>query len=589
MHRNKHNKNRREGIGLVLIAIFFIFLIFYLRFVVSHTEEIRRRQRGGAAEGPVSSNSKNLDRRHLIAEDEIEGGLGVEWDLLSDKKNTDDSNKRHPPASLQLAPSTSAPQAPPEGEPHVERAQRPTSAFMPVPRRTFRHKSVQDNIHSRPLSGDDRFPLRRHSADDVVVASSPNLLLRAYQGILENPLDSAFFQAETHVFSQVPEFATILKKWQTLNLDMRSGKRPARYVTVHPVGQLCNRLMAITSAAMLAILTQRGLVVDDTGFYAQSSDLFEEPGFRWVDGALSSLGGHYITNPEGGVWVDTEKLLCMDYAHAYPEDHIEMSINQYLVPYMTNNPHYRDAIRSLTGGTMDVFYPLSHFLFRPVAAIRSWRDDFVATHFRGKFVVGLQVRSGSDFTDHFMSPADWKIYHDCAEAVVPEPDDGDGGESSQSPKDIIYFLATDTEEGRRMGIAALQSSLPKRDVLVSTKTFLLSNHPEGVQKALLDILLLSACDDRVSTAWSSYGYFAAGFSGLNGNLVVDSPPSEIVARDGAEQRFMGVPHKSDKRRQCVRLPTHQPCFHKFESWGASKSTCFSKEMFEREMLNGRYC
>lgn len=45
---------------------------------------------------------------------------------------------------------------------------------------------------------------------------------------------------------------------------------------------------------------------------------------------------------------------------------------------------------------------------------------------------------------------------------------------------------------------------------------------------------------------------------------------------------MGVPHKSDKRLQCIRLPTHQPCFHKFASWGASKATyvlCLQKQCF----------
>lgn len=565
----------------MLIVAFFIFLIFYLRFVASHTDEIRRRQRGGNPEAPVSSKSKRLDRQHLIAEDEIEGGLGVEWDLLNRQGRSDEQHQQpsadKSPIEPQQHPAPTTTQQP------VASTKKPVPVFQPVPRRTFHHNDINlgEHIHSRPLSDAEMFPLRPQKK--VSAHATNSVFLQSYRDISENSLDSAFFQSEAHVFSQVPEFAVILRKWQTLNLEMRSGKRPARFVTVHPVGQLCNRLMAITSAAMLAIVTSRGLVVDDSGFYAQSSDLFEEPGFPWVDGALSSLGGHYITNPEGGVWTDTEKLLCMDYAHAYPESHVEMSINQYLVPYITNNPHYRDSIQWLTRGTLDVFYPLSHFLFRPIAAIRSWRDDYVAAHFRGKFVVGLQVRSGSDFTDHFMSAADWKIYRNCAEAVVPDSDD------STPKKEVVYFLATDTENGRKAGVTELQQGSHKRDVLVSTKTFLLSNHPEGVQKALLDLLLLSACDDRISTAWSSYGYFAAGFSGINGNLVVDLPPTQIIAQDGAEQRFMGVAHKSDKRRQCVRLPTHQPCFHKFESWGASKSTCFAKDMFEREMLNGRYC
>ena len=84
--------------------------------------------------------------------------------------------------------------------------------------------------------------------------------------------------------------------------------------------------------------------------------------------------------------------------------------------------------------------------------------------------------------------------------------------------------------------------------------------------------------------------YATVRSGVPAGIVVDQvEPDKWIARDGEEQRFMGIMHKSDTRRQCVRLPVHQPCFHKFESWGASKATCFRREWFEREMLNGRYC
>lgn len=577
MQRNKQ-RNRREGIGLALIVAFFIFLIFYLRFVSNHAEEIRRRQRGG---GISSSKARILDQRHLIAEDEIEGGLGADWDAL-----TRGATKH--PETVPVVAQTEREEFRSNSHLDLTHHQPTIITSAPLPsqiRRVFHHQgaTIKDHIHSRPLSPESTVPLRQASIDAADSPAVINVLLRAYENVAEHHGDDHFFTSvEHHIFSKVPEFATLLRKWQTINIEMRNGGRPARFVTVHPVGQLCNRLLAITSAAMLAILTQRGLIVDDSGFYAQSSDLFEDPGFPWVQGggAGVGVGGHYLANPESGVWVDTEKLLCSDYAHAYPSAHVEVSSNQYLVPYMANNPHYRDSILAITRGTGDVFYPLSHFLFRPIPAIRAWRDNFVQVHFAGKFVVGLQVRSGSDFTDHFMTEQDWRLYRDCAEAVVP-PNVG---------REVVYFLATDTEEGRTKGIALLRSGgAETRSVLVSTERFLLSNYPEGVQKALLDLLLLSASDDRVMTAWSSYGYFAAGYAGLDANLVVDQPAHELVAGVGQEQRFMGVPHKSDRRRQCVRLPTHQPCFHKFESWGASKSSCFSPSMFQREMLNGRYC
>ena len=135
-------------------------------------------------------------------------------------------------------------------------------------------------------------------------------------------------------------------------------------------------------------------------------------------------------------------------------------------------------------------------------------------------------------------------------------------------------------------------ALGAANVLFGPGKFLLSNHPKGVQMALLDLLLLAAADDRVETAWSSYGYFAAGYSGRPATLVVDEAPSLLqhaLAPRGQEQRFMGVMHKSDRRAQCVRLPTTEPCFHKYASWGADTATCFRPEWYRREMLGGRYC
>jgi hypothetical protein len=359
-------------------------------------------------------------------------------------------------------------------------------------------------------------------------------------------------------------------------------------VQVNPVGQLCNRLVAITSAFTFALMTGRALQIEDGGFYCQMSDLFLEPGFNWVSLGAAGLSGdsHHLQNPEGGVWTEMEPLLCSDYTKHYRSPTVVFSINQYLVPYFTTNPHHRPDLLQLfsaEGADMtnrdengDVFTPAAHFLFRPLDMLLQMRDKYIAEHFDGRFVVGLQVRSGGDFTDNFMSEKDWGLYKHCAESAAP---------ASKGDK-LKFFVATDTPRGRQAAIDVFG----RDKVMFGPGEFLLSNHPRGVQMALLDLLLLAASDDRVTTAWSSYGYFAAGFSGVPTNTVVDKvPDSQLVAPKGQEQRFMGIMHKSDRRRQCVRLPTHQPCFHKFESWGASKATCTKWEWFEREMLNGRYC
>jgi hypothetical protein len=376
-----------------------------------------------------------------------------------------------------------------------------------------------------------------------------------------------------------PELVVLLKKFIVLNQQMEAGTQEKRYVTVRPVGQLCNRLVAISSGFVMALLTKRGLQFEDDDFYASlDQDLFDNPGWKWVGHGYDYSDGATIQNPESGVWPDTEPLLCADYATHYSQRNIHFAINQYLVPYMTSNPHYHKDLMELFNGPQ-LFPAVIRFLFRPRKQILKQRDDFVRKHFANRYVIGLQVRSGGDFTDHFMSEHDWQLYRECALAATPET----------NRSNVLFFVATDTEKGREAAKRYLGAG-GKTEVIFGPSPFLLSNNPKGVQMALLDLLLLGSANDRVNTAWSSYGYFSAGLGGVPVNLVTDRVDKSLwVAPPGQEQRFMGVPHKSDRRVQCVRLRTVEPCFHKYASWGAVEASCFKKEFFEREMLNGRYC
>jgi hypothetical protein len=408
------------------------------------------------------------------------------------------------------------------------------------------------------------------------------------------PLRSlALGDVEGLVKSDLPVLRSLLRRFQQLNKEMRDGKRPAEYVLVHPVGQLCNRLMAVTSGFLLALVTRRGLIIDDSGFYAQMTDLFVEPGFPWIGTGeqiaevMSDATTLRIENPESGVWAEAQTLLCNDVKERYARHrHIDLSINQYFAPYLTSNEHLRADILRLFRGADNIFYFVSHFLFRPIPALQRQLADYVKEHFAGKFVVGLQVRSGPDFTSHFMSSADWKLYFSCAWNIVA---------SDVSKDDVLLFVATDTDQGRQAAARELEAlGWSRQQLRFGPGEFMNADNVVGVQKALLDLLILSVCDDRVTTAWSSYGYFAAGYSGVAAAIVVDEPPSLdqqalIDSGPNGEQLFMGVPHKSDRRRQCVRLPVSQPCFHKFGSWGAATTTCYSAEMRDREMLRGRYC
>lgn len=500
---------------------------------------------------------------------------------------TESRDEYHPPEPSNLATtdapiSTEAPSTTSVVTPvAVHRTKPPHTPVAPTVEGHDRFFKAADSWHTFPANIFAE-PIRMSPHNEMMLPLDKLMQLHdaiatLYHDVPELPAsDPLWVRFNSDVFSGRQALTNLLGRWVMLNRLMRNGKRPARMVSVNPVGQLCNRLMAISSGFVFAFVTGRGLHIDDTGFYCALSDLFEMPGFDWVNfGTADVSDAHLIQNPESGVWEETEPLLCADYSTAYKHRSITMSINQYLVPYIVSNPKYRTSFRHLFG-SFDIFTPIARFLFQPIPMLIKMRDEYVSNHFHGHFVVGLQVRTGADFTDHFMTSADWVLYKHCGEAITPITQGGK----------LKYFVATDTAQGRDAAKKEIGGSI----VMFGPGDFKLSNDPPGVQMALLDLLLLAAADDRITTAWSSYGYFAAGYSGKPAAMVVDRVnPSLWVAKTGEEQRFMGVAHKSDARRQCVRLPLHQPCFHKYASWGADKATCFNQRWYEREMMNGRYC
>jgi hypothetical protein len=373
---------------------------------------------------------------------------------------------------------------------------------------------------------------------------------------------------------------TVLRKYiafAKLEIE-RKGPGAKRVIIVRPMGQLCNRLMSITSAFVFGLLTRRALLIDDSGFYASMDDLFERPGFNWILNDETSYGiedGTTLTNPDYGDWEQTSPLLCSNYEKVYKTSAVTIAMNQYIVPYMARNHNYQADLKALFGD--DLFFAVSRFLYRPIDKLRKELDVFLQSQrFGAQYVVGLQVRSGPDFTSNFMRDHAWGLYKDCGIASTPP----------SQRKNLKYFVATDTEEGREMAI----KYLGKENVMFGPTEFLRSNHPRGVQMALLDLLILSECRDRVTTAWSSYGYFAAGYAGVAPNMVTDTPNSGEKPTAPGDILFMGISHKSDRRTQCARLKNSQPCFHKFAVWGAFRTPCANKAQWEEEeMSGGRYC
>eukprot|EP00759_Apiculatamorpha_spiralis_P053605 PhF_6_TR626/c1_g1_i1/m.836/K13681/FUT; xyloglucan fucosyltransferase len=464
-----------------------------------------------------------------------------------------------PPTTTTTAPPTPAPTT-----------TRPPTTTSPPP--TTPKPTAPSNILTEPLTEYQTSRVQRSLPEPSDEELANNVFTKLYAKEVEATSgDHVAYLKEQSPWLNHASRSVFLKYMNFASTEMsRKGGPEKRIVVVRPMGQLCNRLMSITSAFLFAILTRRVLLIEDSGFYASMNDLFETPGFPWLlreEGGAESSGA-YITNPDYGDWEHTPMLLCEDYEKAYKSPSVTIAMNQYIIPYISKNPHYKASIEAIFGKETEdrLFFTLARFLYRPVKKLRLQLNDYVHKHFTNHFIVGLQVRSGPDFTSSFMREKEWGLYKACAHAVSPD------GVKRQTLK---YFVATDTEEGREVAARYLG----RENIIFGPTEFMRSNTPEGVQMALLDLLLLASANDRVTTAWSSYGYFAAGYSGVQPNMVTaransatgppPSSPSDVL--------YMGVPHKFDRRDQCVRLKTSQPCFHKFAVWGGLRVKCAQVE------------
>jgi hypothetical protein len=367
-------------------------------------------------------------------------------------------------------------------------------------------------------------------------------------------------------------------------------------IVLQPAGQLANRVMAAVSCALLGLLTDRAVYISfRSGYYASLGDMFEDAGIPWdadgvPAGVISQSGGSIMLSEPYPPAPFTEALACKDLMSALA-DHalLHVASNQYFVPLMAHNPHYAADMAALFPDG-DIFGPLARQLFRPAAAVVAMKDAFKArVGWEGRHVVGLQVRTGGDFTDRAFGQEDWDLLLACGQAMLPPGVD---------PSRVAYFVATDIEWSREQAITQLARA---GAAVWEFGEFMRSNTPLGCQQALVDILLLSEANDLLTTPWSTFGYFAAGLTRKRPVLMTQlmpregGPPlptahQEIAAK--GEPTYNGVPMHVDMRTGCARTPTPEPCFHFLPKFGVQGLSCYdaaANPWLEAEMRGGRYC
>jgi Xyloglucan fucosyltransferase len=395
-----------------------------------------------------------------------------------------------------------------------------------------------------------------------------------------------------------------------------SGMRGS--IVVSPAGQLANRVMAPVSSFLLGMLSDRAAYLSfGSGYYASYSDLFESPGIEIEGhGSLGGLGGASYNLPLAEPFPLSEDVLndlaCNDFTKGLgaagiadgSQAHLTVASNQYFIPLIARNPHYKDTLAEWFPDG-DIFGPLVRTLFRPSKAVVEMKEKFKREmKWDEHYVIGLQVRTGGDFTDQPFGDKDWDLLLGCSELMLGlEPKMGHSSITSSSGtvdasarKKAAIFVATDIEWSR--DAASQQLSRTGLDVWMYG-TFMRSNVPLGCQQALVDILLLSESNDLLTTPWSTFGYLAAGFTRKRPTMLTKLMPPEVLTTTAhqeleasGEMTYQGVKMHVDARTGCARLPTSEPCFHFLPKYHAEKAKCYGTKAnlwLEDEFRGGRYC
>jgi len=206
---------------------------------------------------------------------------------------------------------------------------------------------------------------------------------------------------------------------------------------------------------------------------------------------------------------DVEKVLCHDLNEAFPQDNVRISVWDYFAPFIANNPLYRDKIIEWFGSPDNIYGTLLHFLFKPKQELQDKIDKFVSNNFR-KYNVGLHLRRKGN-VGYVMGPQHEEVAWQCAGVTF-----GDGhyplgalAIRDLEPDDVAIFLATDNED-----TANYARKKYGNKIISITDEPITRTSVEGLQRAVVDMWILSLCDELVLSFQSSYGRVASALSGI---------------------------------------------------------------------------
>ncbi|KAK9704462.1 hypothetical protein K7432_010170 [Basidiobolus ranarum] len=373
--------------------------------------------------------------------------------------------------------------------------------------------------------------------------------------------------------------------------------KSSKFVVMNTGAGTGNRMQTLASQLVLAVLTNRALLVNWPNNSGEHGCFFHQIFMQPFPWSLNHISSHFVnsTDPTSLIFdlemhSSPKEVVCQDISYVYEHKKlVYWTTDEYFLPSLLTNPVYRHYFWSEDLKTPiiqeDILIRfLLNYLFSPVPDLRELIDSTAKTIFpEGKCDLGVHMRMKGV---QRILPSEESLFPLCAanslatkgsSILVQDPWTLERITTPHAPLNKTIFLATDHNPYRDF----FKKSLPNTNIVYNQAGVPgnITSTCGGVKSAIVDLFLLQKCDSILTTQWSSFSYMSHAMAGVAPVTVARLLPTLKVD-----------PENISPATGCLQLPSSEPLY--FEQTHLRLFSCFDKEVMmppERSSCIAGFC
>jgi hypothetical protein len=354
-----------------------------------------------------------------------------------------------------------------------------------------------------------------------------------------NDIEKAYFNENLDTLTKLKN--TTLQKYidiHTKQVNLLSNASNGYKVSLNksPNAGYANRIYSFLSSLLTAILTDSAILVawnfgssDNIGKYIDTP--FEQifisnRKYKKIQGLSHGEASFFLRSNQS--WIVNKNMNFMvnskinESCSRFFYDKIEpvfmelccnrIYFKKLLYYNLVSNKTVNSAIQALSDSTKMDSSDKQHALFKvgyevggnllnliwmPKAHLKKTIDFYIEKEFKDNFVIGIQLRY------HYLNKImDVHKFIECALQI--EQQYLMLHSETNKTKNIRWFIASDSQQN----LDEIFSYYPKKAFTANGTITHVNLDPTGYEKAILDVELLSRCDEMIMTGGSSFGFIA---------------------------------------------------------------------------------